>query len=115
LGLVPSCGRRGEAHSVKGHGGAPTSAKEQARDCGSSSLARAQHGDGIQMREGESEWGSRGVQVVEGGVVAALARDVGTESSTRARSAQTNGWRGWGWRVGQGVREVGGGGMAGMG
>lgn len=47
-------------------------------------------------QKGESEWGSRGVQVAEGGTVAALTRDVGVGSTACVRSALVDGWRGRG-------------------
>jgi hypothetical protein len=58
---VPSCGRRGRVYHGKGHGGASTSAVEQARDGGERwrllpSLCMALHWVGgsvnVQMREG---------------------------------------------------------------
>jgi hypothetical protein len=70
LGHVLSCGRRGKAHHGKGHSGAPTSAEERARDGGERRRflpgLRSARWDldstGMRMREGESEWGSEGVQ-----------------------------------------------------
>jgi hypothetical protein len=62
LGRVPGCGRRGEAHRGRGHGGAPTSTEKRARDGGlmAAALWRARsvgevegRSAGAQMREGE--------------------------------------------------------------
>jgi hypothetical protein len=40
---------------------------------------------GARMREGESEWGCKELEMAEGGVVAASACDVGAESTACAR------------------------------
>jgi hypothetical protein len=62
LGRVPGCGRRGEAHRGRGHGGAPTTTEKRARVAavnGGGALACEQRGEverrsaGAQMREGE--------------------------------------------------------------
>lgn len=66
-GHVLSCGHRGEAHHGKGHGGAPTSAEEHARDSGEQRWffpgVRAVRGWGrssadVRMRVEKNEWGS---------------------------------------------------------
>jgi hypothetical protein len=54
---------------------------------------------------GESEWGSRGVQVAGGGRVEALTRDVGMGSSACAGGHL----EGTGWRVGLGCQRAGAG------
>jgi hypothetical protein len=96
LERVSSCGRRGEAHRGRGHGGAPTSTGKRARDGGGQrrllsgvrvAWGRLKRGStGAQMREGEGERGS-GAQVAEGRAVASSTRDVGVESSVRAARA----------------------------
>jgi hypothetical protein len=63
LRRVPGCGRRGEAHRGRGHGGAPTSTGKRARDGGglmAAALWRERSAGevreglaGAQMREGE--------------------------------------------------------------
>jgi hypothetical protein len=70
LGRVPGCGRRGEAHRGRGHGGAPTSTGKQARDGGGlmaaalwrvRSVGEVREGSaGAQMREGERASGVLG-------------------------------------------------------
>jgi hypothetical protein len=73
LGRVPGCGRRGEAHRGRGHGGAPTSTGKRARDDGGlmatalwrvRSVGEVREGSaGAQMREGERASGVLGSSV----------------------------------------------------
>jgi hypothetical protein len=96
LERVPSCGRRGEAHRGRGHGGAPTLTGKRARDGGGqrrrrsgvrTAWGRLKRGSaGAQRREGEGERGSE-AQVAEGRAVASFTRDVGAETSVRAARA----------------------------
>jgi hypothetical protein len=68
LGHVPGCGRRGEAHRGRGHGGAPTATGKRARAAmvsGGGALACAQRGGGergvcwcANEGGGEGEWAS---------------------------------------------------------
>ena len=63
MGRVPGCGRRGEAHRGRGHGGAPTATGKRARDGGGlmavapwreRSAGEVREGSaGAQMREAE--------------------------------------------------------------
>jgi hypothetical protein len=105
LGRVPHCGCHGEAHHGEGHGGAPTSAEEGARDDGEWRRflpgMRAPCGWGlssmdVRMREGESKWGSKEVQLAGGGMVAALTHDVGPGSSACVWSSLEDDFRGQG-------------------
>jgi hypothetical protein len=62
LGRVPGCGRRGEAHRGRGHGGAPTSTEKRARDGGGLMAAVL-----WRVRDvGEVGEGSAGAQMREG-------------------------------------------------
>jgi ribonuclease R len=62
LERVPGCGRRGEAHRGRGHGGAPTSTEKRTRDGGGEWRRRS----GVHAAWGRGKRGSAGAQMREG-------------------------------------------------